>query len=103
MEFNGICIVLVCLRLISRICHSPPLFAKLLNFRHGLACLCTHTSLLRHRSRNGTEIWIYVPYVSHTCKSERDSLTVKFLDWATRGWQKEIDIFAALLAVDTIS
>lgn len=44
----------------------------------------------------------YVSYVLETCKSERDRLTVKFSDGATRGWQTEMDIFAALSAVDTI-
>lgn len=102
-EFNAICIVLVYLRLISRICHSSLLFAKLLNFRRGFACLCTRTSLLYRRTKWNSDIYAVSMFCLRTCKSERDSLTVKFFDGATRGWQKEIDIFAALLATDTIS
>lgn len=53
-----------------------------------------------------TGIWIYIPRVRfirlETCKGERDSLTVKFFDGATCGWQEKIDIFAALLTIDPI-
>jgi len=59
MKFNRICIILVCIRLISRICHSSLFFARLLNFRHGLACLCTHTNLPRHRSKWNEDLDIH--------------------------------------------
>lgn len=53
--------------------------------------------IYRATTRNGTKIWIYIPWVCfaclRTCKSKRDSLTVKFFDGATHRWQKEIDIF----------